>query len=93
MQSRPGQQMSREQKLQWYATQLMEDAATAEKSGNQETAIKAYLNASDILLLLSKKETNYVAWKSLADRAEHCHKKARMLIAQRPDQSGQSGLV
>ena len=85
--------MSRVQKLQWYAGQLMNDAATAEKAGAIETATKAYLNASDILLLLSKNEQNYVAWKSYTDKAEYCHKKARQLIAQKPNPSLEGGLV
>jgi len=80
--------MTRIQKLQWYAGQLMNDAAAAEKAGATETAIKSYLNASDILLLLSKNEQNYLAWKSYTDRAEYCHKKARSMIAQRPEPSG-----
>ena len=70
--------------MQWYVGQLMQDAATAEKNGLNETAIKAYLNASDILLLLSKSEENYIVWKSYTDKAEYCHQKARTLIATRP---------
>jgi len=85
MQSTKGAQMSRSQKLQWYAGQLMQDAAVAEKTGNTETAVSAYLNASDILLLLAKVEENYNAWKSYTDKAEYCQQKAKGLIAQRPE--------
>ena len=76
--------MTRSQKLQWYAGQLIQDAATAEKGGATETAIKSYLNASDILLLLSKAEENYTAWKNYTDKAEYCQQKAKSLIALRP---------
>ena len=85
MQSPKGVQMTRSQKLQWYAGQLMQDAAAAEKSGSNETAVTAYLNASDILLLLAKVEQNYNAWKSYTDKAEYCQQKARGLIALRPE--------
>jgi len=84
MQSTRGAQMTRSQKLQWYAGQLMQDASVAEKSGANETAIKAYLNASDILLLLSKVEENYTAWKNYTDKAEYCQQKAKGLIALAP---------
>ncbi len=84
MQPTPGASMSRAQKLQWYAGQLMNDAAVAEKAGANDTAVTGYLNASDILLLLSKVEQNYTAWKNYTDRAEYCHKKAKSLIALKP---------
>ena len=84
MQQNPGAQMSRAQKLQWYAGQLITDATTAEKSHLNEAAVKAYLNAADILLLLAKGEENYTAWKNYSDRAEQCQKRARMLIALEP---------
>ncbi len=76
--------MSRAQKLRWYAGQLMADAANDEKSGDSETAISHYLQAADILLLLSKVEENYTAWKYYADTAAQCQQKARRLIALRP---------
>lgn len=84
MQSTKAPQMTRVQKLQWYVGQLIQDATAAEKSGNSEAAVKAYLNASDILLLLSKSEENYIAWKNYTDKAEYCHQKAKALIASRP---------
>ncbi len=84
MQTAKAPQMTRVQKLQWYVGQLMQDAAAAEKNGNNDAAVTAYLNASDILLLLSKSEENYVAWKNYTDKAEYCHQKAKMLIATRP---------
>ena len=76
--------MTRAQKLQWYANQLMTDATTAEREGLSEAAVKAYLNAADILLLLAKSEESYTAWKNYSDRAELCQKRARMLIAAAP---------
>lgn len=75
--------MSRTQKLVWYAGQLMTDAAAAEKIGDHGGAAKAYLNASDILLMLSKYEENYARWKEYTDKAEYCHKKARTMIVLR----------
>jgi hypothetical protein len=82
----PGQKppMTRAQKLRWYAEQLIEDAASEEKSGNHETAVSHYLQASDILLLLAKVEENYTAWKFYADTASTCQRKARRLIALAP---------
>ncbi len=76
--------MTRAQKLRWYAGQLMADAANDEKSGDPETAISRYLQAADILLLLSKVEENYTAWKYYTDTAAQCQQKARKLIALRP---------
>lgn len=84
MQQNPAAQMSRSQKLQWYANQLIADAAAAEKNNLNEAAVKAYLNAADILLLLAKAEGNYTAWKNYSDKAEHCQKRARTLIAAEP---------
>ena len=76
--------MTRAQKLRWYAGQLMADAASDEKSGDPETAISRYLQAADILLLLSKGEENYAAWKYYTDTAAQCQQKARKLIALKP---------
>lgn len=84
MQSSKGTQMTRIQKLQWYAGQLMQDAAAAEKSGTHEAAVTAYLNACDIFLLLAKAEENYVAWKNYTDKADYCQQKVKALIASRP---------
>lgn len=84
MQRNPAAQMSRSQKLQWYAGQLISDAATAEKNKLNDAAIKDYLSAAEILLLLAKAEENYTAWKAYSDRAEQCQKRARMLIAVQP---------
>ena len=84
MQTAPKPPMSRAQKLRWYAGQLMADAAADEKSGNKETAISRYLQATDILLLLAKVEESYTAWKYYADTAAQCQQKARTLIALTP---------
>jgi hypothetical protein len=85
MQSPKAAQMTQAQKLQWYTGQLMADAAAAEKNGNHEAALSAYLNAADLLLLLSKAEKNYTAWKNYADKANYCQHKAKTLIAVRPE--------
>jgi len=89
MQAPPNPPMSRAQKLRWYASQLVADAAADEKNGRTETAISRYLQAADILLLLAKVEESYTAWKYYADTAAQCQQKARTLIAlaPRPDAS------
>ena len=84
MQAAPKPQMTRAEKLRWYAGQLMTDASEDEKSGNAETAISRYLQAADILLLLAKVEENYTAWKYYADTAAQCQQKARRLIVLAP---------
>jgi hypothetical protein len=80
----PSKPMSRAQKLEWYAGQLMSDAAADEKAGSSETAITHYLQAADILLLLAKVEQNYNSWKAYTDNAAHCQQRARHLIAVAP---------
>lgn len=76
--------MTRAQKLRWYSGQLIADAASDEKAGAYETAISRYLQAADILLLLSKVEENYTAWKYYTDTAAQCQQKAKRLIALKP---------
>ena len=83
--------MSRAQKLRWYADQLMADAAADERSGNGEAAVSHYLQAADILLLLSKVEESYTAWKAYTDKAAFCQQKARKLIATAPGPGPASG--
>ena len=84
MQAAPKAPMSRAQKLRWYATQLMTDAAADEKKGDGESAISHYLQAAEILLLLSKVEENYTAWKYYTDNAAICQQRVRILIAKAP---------
>jgi len=84
MQAAPKPPMTRAQKLRWYADQLMADAAADEKAGSPETAVSRYLQAADILLLLSKVEENYTAWKRYTDNAALCQQKARRIIALAP---------
>lgn len=62
----------------------MTDAAADEKAGSYETAISRYLQAADILLLLSKVEENYTAWKYYTDMAATCQQRAKRLIALAP---------
>jgi len=80
--------MTRTQKLRWYAQQLIADAAGDEKAGTMETAISHYLQAADILLLLSKVEENYTAWKYYTDTASQCQQRAKRLIALAPKADG-----
>lgn len=84
MQAAPKPQMSRAQKLRWYADQLVTDAASDEKKGDKETATSRYLQAADLLLLLAKAEANYTTWKYYADKAAFCQQRARGLIATTP---------
>lgn len=84
MQAAPRPQMSRAQKIRWYADQLIKDAASDEHKGDRETAISRYLQAADLMLLLAKAEENYTAWKYYADKAAFCQQKARGLIAMAP---------
>ena len=79
--------MTRAQKLRWYSNQLIQDAVADEKAGNPDFAVKKYLQAADILLLLAKVEENYTAWKHYADTAEQCQKRARTLIAVAPKEA------
>jgi hypothetical protein len=88
MQADPKAPMTRAQKLNWYAGQLMTDAASEAKAGNSEAAISQYLQAAEILLLLAKVEQSYTAWKYYADTAAQCQQNARKLIALAP--SGQT---
>jgi hypothetical protein len=76
--------MSRAQKLAWYASQLITDAADDEKTRDTETAVSHYLQAADLLLLLAKVEENYTAWRYYTDKAAFCQRKARELIALTP---------
>jgi hypothetical protein len=76
--------MTRSQKLRWYTNQLMADAAADEKSGIPEAAVKEYLQAAEILLLLAKVEESYPAWKYYTDTADQCQKRAKALIAEGP---------
>ncbi|MCL4355926.1 MAG: hypothetical protein JRN56_01110 [Nitrososphaerota archaeon] len=80
--------MNRAQKLNWYSQQLISEAETAEKAGNGEHAVAQYLQAAEILLLLAKVEASYAAWKNYTDKASLCQRKARMLIAQSPSDTG-----
>lgn len=84
MQPAPRPPMSRAQKLSWYAQQLISDAEAAEKAGDKETATARYLQAAEILLLLSKVEANYATWRDYTDKASLCQRRARLLIAQTP---------
>ena len=72
-------------KLEWYANQLVADAVSKEKSGQIQDAMKHYLQAADILLLLAKGQDNYAVWKSYSDKAAECQKRVKLLIATRRD--------
>ncbi len=88
MQPSPRPPTSRAQKLSWYSQQLISEAETAEKAGDGEHAVAQYLQAAEILMLLAKMEASYAAWKNYTDKASLCQRKARMLIAQSPSDTG-----
>jgi hypothetical protein len=75
--------MSKLKKVEWYAGQLITEAAGLEKEGNFEEAIVKYLNAADVLLLLAKGQDNYTVWKSFSDRALQCQQRSKILMAKR----------
>lgn len=76
--------MTRAQKLRWYSEQLIAEAASAEKAADTTTAVSKYLQAADLLLLLSKVEENYTAWKYYSDNAAKCQHRVRILLASAP---------
>lgn len=82
-QAQPAPGMSKLKKVEWYAGQLIADAAAKEKSGSIEEAIVLYLNAADVLLLLAKGQDNYTVWKGYSDRAIQCQQRSRVLMASR----------
>jgi hypothetical protein len=75
--------MSKLKKIEWYAGQLINEAAEKEKAGDFEDAIVKYLNAADVLLLLAKGQDNYTLWKTYSDRAIQCQQRSRILMAKR----------
>ncbi len=74
-------QLSKLQKIEWYAGHLASEAASKEKAGRIGDAIVDYLQAADLLLLLAKGQQEYTPWKSFSDRAIACQKRVRVLIA------------
>ena len=82
-QAHPAAGMSKLKKIEWYAGQLITDAAAKEKSGSVEEAIVLYLNAADVLLLLAKGQDNYTVWKGYSDKATQCQQRAKTLMASR----------
>ena len=75
--------VSKFKKLEWYSTQLVNDAVAKEKAGRLGDAIADYLQAADLLLLLAKGQKDYTPWKAFSDRAIACHQRVRLLIAKR----------
>jgi len=79
----PNAQATRLQKIEWYASQLVNEAVSKEKAGRTGDAIVDYLQAADLLLLLAKGQQEYSPWKTLSDRATACQQRVRVLIAAR----------
>jgi hypothetical protein len=75
--------VSKLKKIEWYATQLINEAVAKEKAGRLGDAIADYLQAADLLLLLAKGQKDYTPWKAFSDKAIACHQRVRTLIAKR----------
>ena len=84
------QQVSKIKKIEWYAGQLFSDAVTKDKAGKIEEAITDYLQAADLLLLLSKNQDNYTVWKAYTDRATACQQRVKVLMAKKRLEQSQS---
>jgi hypothetical protein len=78
-------QQSKAKKVEWYATQLMNDAIAKDKAGAVDEAVADYLKAAEFLMLLAKAQQNYTVWKGFADKATSCQKRVRELIAMKKD--------
>ena len=76
-------QASKFKKIEWYATHLVNEATSKEKAGRLGDAIVDYLQAADLLLILSKSTQEYTLWKTLSDKAIACQQRVRVLIAKR----------
>jgi len=84
------QQVSKIKKIEWYAGQLFSDAVTKDKAGKIEEAITDYLQAADLLLLLSKNQDIYTVWKAYTDRATACQQRVKVLMAKKRLEQSQS---
>jgi hypothetical protein len=73
--------LSKLKKIEWYAGQLASEAAVKEKEGRNGDAIVSYLQAADLLLLLSKNQEDYTIWKGYTDRANACQQRVKILMA------------
>ena len=82
--------LSKLKKIEWYAGQLASEAAAKEKEGRIGDAVVAYLQAADLLLLLSKNQQDYSIWKRYADRATACQQRVKILMAKKRLEDSQS---
>ena len=73
--------VSKVQKIEMYAAQLMKQAAEKDKAERPGDAIVDYLQAADLLLLLAKGQQDYTRWKAYSDTAIACQQRVRILIA------------
>jgi hypothetical protein len=76
-------QLSKLKKIELYATHLVNEAVSKEKTDRYGDAIVDYLQAADLLLLLAKGTQDYTPWKAFSDRAIACQQRVRVLIAKR----------
>jgi hypothetical protein len=74
-------QFSKVKKFEWYSDFLMSQALSEEKSGSIQEAIRDYLKAADVLLLLAKDQEDYTLWKRYSDKAALCQQKVKQLVA------------
>ena len=82
--------LSKLKKIEWYAGQLASEAAAKEKEGRLGDAVVDYLEAADLLLLLSKNQEDYTLWKGYTDRATACQQRVKILMAKRRLENQQS---
>jgi hypothetical protein len=82
-QQQPPGQVSKQKKIEMYASHLINEAVAKEKSARYGDAIADYLQAADLLLLLAKGTQDYVPWKAFSDKAISCQQRVRVLIAKR----------
>ena len=75
--------LPRLKKIEWYAGHLTSEALNKEKQGRIGDAVVDYLQAADLLLLLSKNQENYTIWKDYTDRATACQQRVKILMAKK----------
>lgn len=75
--------VSRLKKIELFAAHLMTEATAKDKEGRIEEAVVDYLQAADMLLLLSKNQEDYTVWKGYTDRATACQQRVKVLMAKR----------
>jgi hypothetical protein len=65
-----------------YAEAILKDSDAKVQRGETREAIKGYLKAADIYLMLAEHEERYSEWQHYISLADSCHRKVKQLIAQ-----------